>query len=158
MIYLGADHGGYQLKEKIKSWLIGQREKYEDLGAVDFNANDDYPAFAFAVAEAVAKNEDKTYPWLNRAKGILFCRSGAGMVIAANKIKGVRAAMAYDTRSAQHSRLHNDINILVLPADWISEQQATDIVKAFLTTEFSKEERHARRLGQIVEKESAISN
>ena len=88
MIYLGADHGGFKLKEKIKQWLSEWKLPYEDLGAHKLDPEDDYPQFAFTVAEKVAQADDMTQAWEKRAKGILVCRSAAGMVIAANKVKG----------------------------------------------------------------------
>lgn len=140
-IYLGADHGGYKLKEKIKSWLSEWGYTFEDLGNTVFDPNDDYPDSAFKVAEAVSKNPD--------SRGVLACRSAAGMVIAANKVSGIRAAAAFDVKSAQHSREHNDANILALSGDWLSEGKAKEILKVWLETPFSREERHARRIEKI---------
>lgn len=153
MIYLGSDHGGFDLKEKIKKWLSNWGLPWEDLGNTIYDKEDDYPLFALIVSQRVA-NEEKDYkaypfPWQKRPKGILSCRSAAGMVIAANKIKGARAASAFDDRSAKHCRLHNDVNILALSGDWLEEHQAKKILKIWLETEFSGEERHVKRLKQI---------
>lgn len=153
MIYLGVDHGGFPLKEKIKAWLNEWKLAYKDLGAHTFDPEDDYPRFAFAVAEKVSIEDDARQPWTKRAKGILACRSAAGMVIAANKVKDVRAVVVSDLKSAKHSREHNDANIICLSGDWTSEAEAKDILKVWLGTEFSKELRHARRINQIREKE-----
>ncbi|MFH2104642.1 MAG: RpiB/LacA/LacB family sugar-phosphate isomerase, partial [Parcubacteria group bacterium] len=103
---------------------------------------DDYPDYAIAVAKEVAKGDNK---------GILFCRSAAGMVIAANKIAGARAVAAFDKKSAQHSREHNDANVLVLSGDWLDEKKARQIAKVWLNTKFTQEERHVRRLTMIKE-------
>lgn len=158
MIYLGSDHGGFDLKEKIKKWLTAEGYAWEDLGNTLYEKEDDYPQFAFAVATKVADEEKvgKSYPlpWKERPKGIICCRSAAGMVIAADRIKGARAASAFDERSAQHSRLHNDANILALSGDWLEELQVKKILHTWLATEFSGEERHVRRLKQIEEFEN----
>lgn len=154
MIYLGADHGGFPLKEKVKQWLGEWKLKCEDLGAHKSDADDDYPPFAFAVAEKVGQEDDPMLPWKKRTKGILVCRSASGMVIAANKVKDVRAVAVTDLKSAKHSREHNDCNVLGLSGDWMSENEAKEIINTWLTTEFSREQRHARRLNQIKEYES----
>ncbi len=158
MIYLGSDHGGFDLKEKIKKWLTQWGYTFEDLGNNIYDQEDDYPEFAFMVARKVGSDEERglRYPleWKQRPKGILFCRSAAGMLIAANKIKGARATTAFDIRSAKHSRSHNDANILALSGDWLEDYQAKKILKVWLETEFTGEERHVRRLKRIEEYES----
>lgn len=153
MIYLGADHGGYKLKEKVKEWLADWKLKYEDLGPHKLDPDDDYPEYAFAVAERVSREDAMTDNWKDRAKGILICRSAGGVVIAANKVKDVRAVAVVDLKSAQHSRAHNDANVLGLSGDWMSETEAKSIIKIWLSTEFSGEEKHLRRINQIREKE-----
>lgn len=153
MIYLGADHGGFELKEKIKSWLAEWKLKCADLGADTLDPDDDYPEYAFRVAEKVSFEDDMNSPWSKRAKGILICRSAGGVVIAANKVRDVRAVSVTDIRSAKHSREQNDANVLALSGDWMNEKEAKNIVKTWLTTEFSKEDRHARRINQIRMKE-----
>lgn len=146
MIYIGADHGGYQLKEDVKQWLTEWNVPFEDVGAHKLDPDDDYPKFAFTVAEAVAKD-----PHVN--KGILLCRSAAGVVIAANKVKGVRAVAPCNLESAQHSREHNDANVLGLSGDWLEPETAQQIVRSWINTPFSGEARHQRRLDQIAEHE-----
>lgn len=140
-IYLGADHGGFELKEKIKAKLTTEGYEVTDLGNNRFDFNDDYPDFAFKVAEAVSKEE--------KSRGVLVCRSAAGMIIAANKVKGIRAAAASDLKSAIHSRDNNDANVLGLSGDWLTEEEAYEVVKIWLTTRFMKEERHKRRIEKI---------
>lgn len=158
MIYVGSDHGGFDLKEKIKKWLTRWGYAWEDLGNVLYDKEDDYPTFAIEVAQKVVEEEKKgngyPKPWRDRPKGIITCRSAAGMVVAANKVKGARCATAFDGRSARHCRLHNDVNILALSGDWLEEDQAKKILKIWLETEFSGEERHIRRLKEIADFES----
>ncbi len=148
MIYLGADHGGFDLKEKIKNFLDKSGYRYKDLGNTVLDSEDDYPEFAFAVAEKVGK-DDGDLPWKKRDKGILFCRSSGGMIIAANKVKNVRAVSVFDEKSATHSREHNDANVIALSGDWTDLSNAEKIISAWLKTEFSDEDRHRRRLGKI---------
>ena len=156
MIYLGADHGGFDLKEKIKRWLNFWGYNYEDLGNTIYDKDDDFPQFAYTVAKKVTeeeKHKSHPAPWKDRPKGVLTCRSAAGMVIGANKIIGARAVTAHDSRSAKKSRLHNDANILALSGDWLEDYQAKKILKTWLDTEFSGEERHMRRIKAIEEME-----
>lgn len=163
MIYLGADHGGYDLKEKIKEWLTQNHYSFEDLGNAAFDPADDYQEFAFRVAEKVAGEEKKLgsrqqaigNSWKDEPKGVLLCRSAAGMVIAANKVKGIRAVSAFDEESAAHSRKHNNSNILALSGDRLNDSEACAILKVWLETEFSNLERHVRRLRVIGEYEEA---
>jgi len=145
MIYLGSDHGGFYLKEKIKNWLTCWGYRWQDLGNTIYEEDDDYPLFAFKVAQKVVEGEGKA----EKPKGVLCCRSAAGMVIAANKVKGARCVAAFDMVMALHSRLHNDANILALSADFLSERKAKKILKVWLETEFSGEARHKRRLKEI---------
>lgn len=143
-IFLGADHRGFDLKEKLKEWLKDKGYSVEDLGAYRPDPNDDYPDFAYAVALKVAEE-----PGTNR--GILLCGSGAGMDVAANKVAGVRATVAWNTESAGHIRSHDDVNVISIAADWILPEDAREIVRMFLETPFSGEERHVRRLKKIRE-------
>lgn len=157
MIYLGADHGGFQLKEKVKKWLEEWGEKYEDLGNKIFDNEDDYPEYALAVAEKVGTEERQgkkyPFPWKDRPKGILICRSAVGMVIAANKVQGAKAAALYDERMARFCREHNDANIIALSGDNLNDIIAKRIIKIWLDIEFSGEERHKRRVGMIEERD-----
>lgn len=140
-IYLGADHGGYELKQTLKDWLAQAGYQTKDLGAHELDPKDDYPKFAAAVARAVSQDEN--------GLGILICRSGGGMVIAANKIAGIRAVEVFNQVSAEHAKQHNHANVISLAADWMTENEAKAIVKAFLETEFTHEPRHQRRIEQI---------
>jgi ribose 5-phosphate isomerase B len=142
-VYLGADHGGYELKEKIKKFLQDKNYEVEDCGAFSYDAEDDYPDFTFPVAEKVSMDPRR------EDKGILLCRSSGGVIIAANKVKGIRAVSVVDVKSAKHAREHNNANVIGLSGDWMTEDQAKEAVSAFLTTPFSTEPRHARRLEKI---------
>jgi ribose 5-phosphate isomerase B len=159
MIYLGSDHGGFDLKEKIKKWLTEWNYQYEDLGNTIYDKDDDYPVYAFAVARKVVEEERKlsaddlgrgiTTPWKDKPKGILACRSAAGMVIAANRVKGVRAISTSNPKKAIKTREHNDSNIIALSGDWLEDYEAKELLRVWLETEFSGEERHIRRLKTI---------
>tara|TARA_Y100000034_G_scaffold99583_1_gene122464 strand:- start:123 stop:545 length:423 start_codon:yes stop_codon:yes gene_type:complete len=139
MIYLGSDHAGFKKKEKIKRLLDKLNQKYEDLGT-DSEKSVDYPVYARKVGKAVVKN---------KVKGILICGTGTGMVIAANKIKGVRAVVAYDNYSAKMSRYDNDANVLCLRARQFSFEKTEQIIKTWLKTKFSNIPRHKRRIKEI---------
>lgn len=144
MIYIGADHRGFALKEKLKAFLASQSHEVEDVGAFTFDQNDDYVDFAKLVAEKVAAAPTAD-------KGILICGSGHGMDIVANKFKGVYAALCDTKESAVQSRQHGNTNVLVLAADALTEAKAQEIVTAWLDTPFSGEERHIRRLEKVKE-------
>lgn len=142
MIAIGSDHAGFQLKEEIKAHLLKQGYEVNDLGCYS-TASVDYPVFAKAVAHAVADGEAE--------KGIIVCGTGIGVNITANKVEGIRAALCHDCFSAEATRLHNDANVLTMGARVIGGGLALKIVDTFLTTPFSGEERHARRIRMIEE-------
>lgn len=142
MLYIASDHAGFRLKEQIKSYLDELRIKYQDLGPKKFNPDDDYPDFAFKVAKKVAKNP-------NKDRGVLICATGHGMVLAANRIKGIRAVSAWDRATAEHARKHNNVNILALGGQIISLRKAKKIVSKWLSTKFEAAARHKRRLKKI---------
>ncbi len=146
MIYLATDHRGYELKEKIKLWLKEWGYTYEDMGAFKYDKDDDYPDFAKAVGEKVAAESG--------ARGILICGSGVGVVITANKIKGIRAGTAINAKQIKDSVNDEDTNILGISADYLSGE-AEEIIKTFLETKFSGQERHIRRINKIKELENA---
>ena len=139
MIIIGADHGGFHLKETIKEFLKENNYEFKDLGT---NGEDsvDYPDYAFAVASAVAKGEGE--------RGILVCGTGIGMSITANKVEGIRAALCHDTFSARMARAHNNAQILCLGQRVVGEGLALEIVKAWLESEFEGG-RHCRRVDKI---------
>jgi len=136
---LGCDHRGLKLKQAIMGLLTELGYDYHDFGCYDTEPVD-YPDIARSVAEAVASGKFD--------QGILICSSGIGMSIAANKVRGIRAALCCNTVSAQRARQHNDANILCLGEDTIEQSSATDIVKVYLSTTFEGG-RHLRRLEKI---------
>ena len=146
-IYLGSDHGGFGLKEEIKIWLAENGYGVEDMGAYELAGDDDYPDFIIPVAEAIAEGSGSL--------GIILGRSGNGEAIAANKVRGVRAALCTNVEMARKAREHNDANILSIGADYVDENLAKEIVKTFLETNFSGEERHKRRLEKIEKYEAS---
>ncbi|MEX0594482.1 MAG: RpiB/LacA/LacB family sugar-phosphate isomerase [Patescibacteria group bacterium] len=141
MLFLAADHAGYELKEAVRHRLTTRGVPFEDFGTFSDKAVD-YPGYARQVAKAVLKHN---------GKGILFCGSGEGMAIVANRSKGIRAAVVWDEDVAKETRDDNDANIISLPARFIGEQKAWDIISAFLSTSFSHQDRHKRRIKQIDE-------
>jgi len=145
MIYIGADHGGWKLKRELLGWLKKEGKKVKDLGAKILQQDDNYPDFAFPVAEKVAEDGGSI--------GILICRNGVGMSVAANKVKGVRAGLVSFVGQAITARAHDNCNILVLPADFIDEEKAKKIIETFLRADYNKEARHEKRLGKISEYE-----
>ncbi|MDP3727031.1 MAG: RpiB/LacA/LacB family sugar-phosphate isomerase [bacterium] len=141
-IFLGADHRGFELKEKLKEWLTANGHDVHDLGAHRLDPADDYPDFAMAVAEKVAED-----PAANR--GVLLCGSGTGMDVVANKVRGVRAAIAWSRDAAQHARERDDANVVSLAADWTPPETVREIVLTFIGTDFGRAERDVRRLEKI---------
>ena len=145
MIALGCDHAGYPLKEAVKAYLDSIGEAYRDFGT-DSEASVDYPIYAAKAAHAVADGTCKC--------GILCCGTGIGISIAANKVKGIRAAVCSDAYSTEMTRLHNDANMLCMGARVISEEKAIELVKIFLNTEALNEERHQRRVLMLTDIEN----
>jgi ribose 5-phosphate isomerase B len=143
MVYIGSDHGGYEMKEELKKWLQENGYEVEDLGAHSMDPQDDYPDFIIPVAQKVSSNPDSL--------GLILGRSGNGEAIAANKVKGVRAALCLNEEMARKAKEHNNANILSLGGDYISMDEAKAILKAFLDTPFSGDERHARRIKKFEE-------
>ena len=144
MIYLGADHRGYNLKEALKIYLKELGYDFDDLGALEIKFDDDYSDYAIFVAQKVSQNPKENI-------GILICGSGVGVDIVANKFKGVRSAFLFDTQQARMSRNDDDTNVLSLSADFTDENLAKEILKIWLETPFSRLERHVRRLTKIKE-------
>ena len=140
-IAIGADHGGYPLNELVIEELRAGGHEIEDFGTHDAAQADDYPDYALAVGRSVQKAAVEI--------GILICGSGVGASVAANKLRGVRAALCGDTYSAHQSREHDDCNVLCLGARVVGRELALDIVRAFVGARFTNEERHRRRLAKI---------
>lgn len=142
IIYIGADHRGFALKERIKNVLLAEGYQVTDVGAAVLTPDDDYPDYAREVAVNVARN-------VNESRGILLCGSGFGVDIAANKINGVRSALPMSPDHAYQARHDDDVNVLSIAADFVDEAAALKIVKTFLSTPFAKDERYERRLKKI---------
>jgi ribose 5-phosphate isomerase B len=158
-IYLATDHAGFALKEKIKSYLLSEKYTVEDCGAYAFDKHDDYPDFIFKAAKVVSKSPQD--------RAIIFGGSGQGEAMLANKFHNVRAALFYGPRITQSAvdvngtsstdafeivrltRVHNNANVLSLGARLITEEEAMQAVKIFLSTEFSHDPRHVRRIEKM---------
>lgn len=141
-VYIASDHAGFTKKQHLADELAGEFNII-DLGPEHLNPGDDYPVFAERVARAVAGEAG--------SMGVLICDSGQGMEIAANKVDGVRAAVAWNEHIAYETRRDNDSNVLSLPAAELSEDDLVKIARVWLTTEFSGAERHKRRVDEITQ-------
>ena len=146
-IFIASDHGGFSKKKQLADKLEADYEIF-DMGPYELNPEDDYPLYAKKVALAVKENPG--------SMGVLLCRSGEGMAIAANKIDGIRAVAVEDVARAKETRRDNDSNVLSLSADDLSEKEITEITSAWLKEPFSELDRHKRRLEEIaqIEKEA----
>lgn len=140
-VYLGADHRGFRLKEKIKEWLNDWEYKFKDLGAHELNPKDDYTLYAEKVGSIVGKEKG--------ARGVLLCGSGVGVDVAANKFDGVRASIGKTPEQIKAGRSDDNMNILVIAADYTKEDEAKKMVKTFLETKFEGKARQKRRLSDI---------
>jgi ribose 5-phosphate isomerase B len=145
-IAIGSDHGGYELKGELITYLKDQKQDVIDFGTHS-KESCDYPLIGFEVAKAVSDGKAQ--------RGILICKTGVGMAIIANKVHGVRGAACYDAEMARSSREHNDCNVLVLAASYSDAKKAKEIVKAWLSAEHAGE-RHGRRVRQIEDIESKL--
>ncbi len=139
-IYIGADHAGFNLKEKLKI-VLGKSYEVIDLGNKKYDKNDDYPVYASKVAKIVAKNKNSF--------GILICGSGQGVSIAANKINGIRAALAENERDAYLARRDDNANIICLQGRYTNLKKAVKIAKKFLSTDFKALKKYKRRIREI---------
>lgn len=144
-IAIGCDHGGFALKEELRKELEKEGYVLQDFGCFSTESTD-YPIYAFAAAEAVARGEAE--------RGIVICTTGIGVSICANKVKGIRCALCGDPVSARLTREHNDANMLALGAGTVSLEQAREITAVWLKTPFSQGERHKRRIALISKYES----
>ncbi|MEK7513675.1 MAG: RpiB/LacA/LacB family sugar-phosphate isomerase [Patescibacteria group bacterium] len=138
-LFLGADHGGFKLKETLKQWLQAQKIEWEDLGNTVFDPVDDFVDFGIKVAEKVQQG---------LGKGVLLCRSG-GMALVANKFKGVQAVEVWNEMTARHAKEHRDANVLGIPADYVDEKMVIRMVKAWLEAKVLSEEKYQRRIDKI---------
>jgi ribose 5-phosphate isomerase B len=140
-VYLGSDHAGYELKRHLVEWLTAQGHEAFDCGPATYDGEDDYPPYVMLAAARTADDPGSL--------GIVIGGSGNGEAIAANKVAGVRAALAWNEQTARLAREHNDANVISLGARMHSAKEATGFVELFLTTEFSGVERHARRIAML---------
>ena len=145
-VHLGSDHAGLELKTHLDTWLRDQGHEPVDHGPTDYDADDDYPAYCFAAGEAVVADPGSL--------GVVIGGSGNGEQIAANKVAGVRAALAWSHEIAELARLHNDANVISIGARMHSAEEATSFVEVFLATAFSEDERHARRIALLTDYEA----
>lgn len=144
-IAIGSDHAGYELKEHLSSWLAESGHAVYDLGTHSKEPVD-YPDYAASVARAVLDGRAE--------RGVVICGSGAGAAIAANKLNGIRAAVAHDAYTAHQMVEHDDVNVLSLGSRVIGQALAEDLVSTFIEAKFTREDRHVRRLGKISSLES----
>lgn len=141
-LYIAADHNGFEMKRELTAWLRQQGHTVTDLGPNQFEKTDDYPDFAVRLAEMVAENTDDR-------RGILICGSGVGMAVAADKVPGIRAALIHDPAIATVAQRDDNINVLALGAAYIDIDTTKQVISNWLSTPFSGQERHRRRLGKI---------
>ena len=146
-VAIGADHGGYDLKEYLARFLRARSHEIVDVGTHADDPADDYPDFARALAERVAAGEAD--------RGVMICGSGVGASVVANKVMGARASVCHDTYSARQGVEHDDMNVLCLGARIVGEELAKELVSAFLGARFTGEERHVRRLRKVNALEAA---
>ncbi len=145
MIYIGADHRGFSLKEKVSKWLFEWGYEFEDVGALSLDPHDDYAKYAESVGSLVGSSSAKA----SEDKGVLICGSGVGVDVVANKFDGVRASIGKNKAQVTAGRNDDDMNILVLAADYTREDEAREMLKAFLETKFSGKARFEKRLEEI---------
>lgn len=148
MLYLASDHAGFEHKEQLKQYLDSKGVQFQDIGPEKFDPQDDYPDYAYPAVARMDPDEDKA---------ILLCGSGGGMSILANKLRGVRATVAWDEESSKLSRTDDDANVLAIPSRLIDFETVKRVVDAWLGTEFSQADRHVRRLNKIRELEEKLS-
>jgi ribose 5-phosphate isomerase B len=142
MLYIASDHGGYQLKKYLLRFIEKQlKMKVLDLGPFKYEEGDDFPDFAILLAKKVASKNDDL--------GILICKTGHGVCLAANKVRGVRAVLGYSIEAAEKGRKEENANVLCLAGAVITDEHAAAMVKRFLETSFEANERHLRRLAKI---------
>ncbi|QQG41809.1 MAG: RpiB/LacA/LacB family sugar-phosphate isomerase [Candidatus Woesebacteria bacterium] len=150
VIYLGADHRGFELKEKVARWLFQMGYEFEDVGADKLDPTDDYTKYAEKVGSVVGSYYlGAAYDRKDKVRGILICGSGVGIEVVANKFDGVRAAIGKSVGQIKAGRNDDDMNVLVLAADYTTEKEAKAMLIAFLETKFSGKERYEERLEEI---------
>ncbi len=144
-VAVGADHAGFELKGEIVRWLESEGHQVSDVGAHEFDPNDDYPDFAVAVSAALCAGEAE--------RGVLICGSGVGACITANKVKGIRACLCHDTYLARQGVEHDDMNVVCIGGRVIGIELAKAVLAAFLKARFIPEPRFQRRLDKLMQVE-----
>ena len=150
MVYLGADHAGFGIKKEIKKFFETCCIEYKDLGAVEYDPGDDDPPYAKAVSESVVSDPGSF--------GVLICGSGTGMVIAANKVKGIRAAFGFSEYAAKMAREDNNANVLTFSGRKQEGSEVIKMIKVFLETPFSTSPRYTRRLEELSKLEDSFGS
>lgn len=140
-IILAADHGGYETKERLKSWLLDSGYEVEDVGAKKLDAEDDYVDYALAAVNKMADGD----------RAVLFCRNGFGMCITANRFPKIRCGVGFDRDAVKKGRSDDDLNCLAIPSDYIDEDVIKGMIEIFTKQEFSKEKKYSRRLQKLNE-------
>lgn len=143
MIYFASDHGGFELKNKLITFLQSENLEIKDFGPKSFEKGDDYPDYVIPVMKELQQNSNDV--------AIILCRNGVGVSILANKFKNIRCALCFNPKQAQKAKTDDNANVLALPTDYISETEAKQIVSAWLSAEFSNEKRHIRRLNKVAQ-------
>ena len=141
-VYISSDHGGFSLKGLLLEYLSSLGYDMVDLGPKELDPNDDYPKYVVPLAQKIIEDQSSF--------GVVICRNGVGVSITANRFKGIRCALSFNPKHAASSRNDDNSNVLALPADYISDKEAKEIVKTWLETSFNnKEERFVRRIDQV---------
>ncbi len=151
LIYIGADHRGFRLKEAISKYLKDMGYSVSDMGASAYDENDDYNDFASAVAEKVSSDP-------SGSRGIVMCGSGVGVDVVANKFRGIRSALSFSPDQASASRADDDTNVLALPADFLDVEASKRIVSVWLQAPASADARYKRRINKINELEHKLNS
>lgn len=141
MIYIASDHGGFNFKKLIYDYLMEKNIPVTDLGPYEIDPNDDYPDYVSKLTSKVLENSEN--------KGILICRNGVGVCMAANRYNGIRCTLSWNPDHTRSTRVDDNSNVLALPGDYISNEEALACVRMWLETPFSNQDRHVRRLEKV---------
>ena len=144
-IVIASDHGGFDFKNRLVAYLSEKGYETNDVGANEYQDDDDYPDFASAVMKEVSKDSSSL--------GIVLCKNGVGVSVVANKFRGIRAALSFSKKHAESARKDDNANVLAIPSDYVDYSELMEIADAFLETSFSGAERHQRRLEKVAKVE-----
>lgn len=145
-VHLATDHRGFEVKEQIKKLLQEQGVTVQDHGNTEYDPQDDYVDFALPAAKAVVQDDE--------SRGIVFCGSGVGVCVTANKVDGVRCVLGFDAKQVEHARERDNCTVLAVPVDFLSQEAVTELVQVFLQTRYKNLERDERRIKKIAELEA----